>query len=297
MAASPSTVDIEPDTEEQQYHIHLKKGDAGRYVLLPGDPGRCATIAEYFDDAKMIASNREYTTFTGYLLGEKVSCCSTGIGCPSTAIAVEELIKTGSDTFIRVGTSGGMQPGTRTGDVAIVTGAIRDEGTSQQYLPLEFPAVADPDVVLCAREAATHLDIPYRCGVTHSKDSFFGETEKDRMPMHFELKRRWEQWIAGGAICSEMESATIFVLASIHRKRAGSVNTMCAKDEHLPKNLEGKKLFTEDRAGLVAIEALKRLITRDREAAEKLKMPPPIQSNVLSNSNPDQQPTKHQRTA
>ena len=100
MAASPSTVDIEPDTEEQQYHIHLKKGDAGRYVLLPGDPGRCATIAEYFDDAKMIASNREYTTFTGYLLGEKVSCCSTGIGCPSTAIAVEELIKTGSDTFI-----------------------------------------------------------------------------------------------------------------------------------------------------------------------------------------------------
>ena len=296
-AASSTSKPEAEEEEEVQYHIHLRTGDAGRYVLLPGDPGRCKQIAAHFDDAKMITSNREYTTYTGYLLGEKVSCCSTGIGCPSTAIAVEELIKTGSDTFIRVGLSGGMQPGTRTGDIAVVTGAIRDEGTSKQYLPLEFPAVADADVVLTLREAATHLDIPYRCGVTHSKDSFYGETEKDRMPMHFELKRKWESWINGGAICSEMESATIFVLASIHRKRAGSVNTMCAKDEHLPKNLEGKKLFTEDRAGLVAIEALKRLITRDREAAEKLKMPPPIQSNVLSNSNPDQQPTKHQRTA
>ena len=111
-----------------QYHIKLKAGDVGRYVLLPGDPGRCERIAKYFDGAVKIAQNREYTTYTGTLLGEKVSVVSTGIGCPSTAIAVEELVKIGADTFIRVGTSGGIQPDTKTGEVAIVTGAIRDEG-------------------------------------------------------------------------------------------------------------------------------------------------------------------------
>lgn len=236
-------------------------------LLCPGDPGRCETIASYFDNPKRIASNREYTTYTGTLLGEKVSVCSTGIGCPSTAIAVEELVKTGSDTFIRVGTSGGMQPGTKTGEVAVVTGAIRDEGTSRNYLPLEFPAVADPDVVQALREAAAELDIPHRCGVTHSKDSFFGETEKERMPMRHELTERWNQWIAGGAVCSEMESSTIFVLSSVYRKRAGAVNVMCAKDEHLPKDSEAMQLFKGDRAIRIAVEGIKLLIQRDKAAA------------------------------
>ena len=197
-----------------------------RIATPAGDPARSKKIAEYFDDAKFVAQNREFTTYTGTLLGEPVSVTSTGIGCPSTAIAVEELIKIGADTFIRVGTSGGMQPETRTGDVAVVTGAIRDEGTSRAYLPLEFPAVADPDVVHHLRRSAAHLDIPHRTGVTHSKDSFFGETEKERMPMSQELARKWDHYCAGGAICSEMEAATLFVVTSIHRKRAGAVNTM-----------------------------------------------------------------------
>ncbi|UCF60977.1 MAG: nucleoside phosphorylase, partial [Anaerolineaceae bacterium] len=124
--------------EAVQYHIQLKPGDVGRYVFLPGDPGRCEKIAAFFDDPQFVAQNREFTTYTGTLLGEKVSVVSTGIGCPSAAIAVEELIKIGADTFIRVGTSGGIQPDTKTGDVAIVTGAIRDEGTTPQYLPIEF---------------------------------------------------------------------------------------------------------------------------------------------------------------
>ncbi len=131
------------------FHLHIKEGDVGRYVLLPGDPGRCEKIAAYFDDAHFVSQNREYVIWTGSLLGEKVSVASTGIGCPSTAIAVEELVDVGADTFIRVGSSGAMQPHARMGDVAIITGAIRDEGTTSHYLPIEFPAIADLDVVSC----------------------------------------------------------------------------------------------------------------------------------------------------
>ncbi len=248
----------------KQYHVQLGEGDVGRYVLLPGDPGRCEKIAAYFDNPRLMAQNREYTTYTGTLLGEKVSVTSTGIGCPSAAIAVEELIKIGADTFIRVGTSGGMQPGIKTGDIAIVSGAIRDEGTTSHYLPIEFPAVADVDVVLALRQAARNLGLPHWVGVSHSKDSFFGEVEKERMPIAGRLRSRWDAWIAGGAICSEMESAAIFILASIHRKRAGGVMMMVAKDEGLPKDEEGKKLFHGDRAIRTAIEAIKLLIEQDR---------------------------------
>jgi uridine phosphorylase len=248
----------------KQYHIQLTEGDIGRYILLPGDPGRCEKIAKFFVDPKLIAQNREYTTYTGTLLGEKVSATSTGIGCPSTAIAVEELIKIGADTFIRVGTSGGMQPGTKTGEIAIVTGAIRDEGTTSQYLPIEFPAVADPDVVMALRQSAEKLSLPFKIGVSHSKDSFYGEVEHQRQPMPDYLAQRWQAWIAGGAICSEMEAAAIFIIAGIHKVRAGGVMMMVAKDEGLPKDEEGKNLFHGDRAIRTAIEAIKLLIEQDR---------------------------------
>ncbi|OGO20472.1 MAG: uridine phosphorylase [Chloroflexi bacterium RBG_16_48_8] len=249
-----------------QYHIQLKKGDVGRYILLPGDPGRCEKIAAFFDSPQFVAQNREYTTYTGSLLGEMVSVVSTGIGGPSTAIAVEELIKIGADTFIRVGTSGGIQPDTKTGDIAIVTAAIRDEGTSRQYLPIEFPAVADVDVVLALREAAVKLELPYQIGVTQSKDSFYGEIEMDRMPVSDQLHKRWKAWVEGGAICSEMESAAIFILSSIHRKRAGGVMMMVGAGSGLPKTEEEKVLFHGDRAIRTAIEAVKILIEKDRGA-------------------------------
>ena len=249
---------------EAQYHIQLKPGDVGRYVFIPGDPGRSERIAQYFDDPQFIAQNREYTTYTGTLLGEKVSVVSTGIGCPSTAIAVEELIKIGADTFIRVGTSGGIQPGTKTGDLAIVTGAIRDEGTTLHYLPVEFPAVADVDVVNALREGAKRLDYPFKVGITQSKDSFYGETEPDRMPIAEELHQRWDAWIKGGAICSEMESAAIFILSSIHRKRAGGVMMMVGAGEGLPEDEAGKELFHGSRAIETGIEGVKVLIEMDR---------------------------------
>lgn len=249
-----------------QYHIQLKEGDVGRYVLLPGDPGRCQQIANYFDDPCEIAQNREYTSCVGTLHGERVAVVSTGIGCPSAAIAMEELIKIGADTFIRVGTSGGMQPETKTGDIAIVTAAIRDEGTTSHYLPMEFPAVADLDVVNALREGAEKLSLPYQVGVTQSKDSFYGEVESARMPLASHLDARWKAWVQGGAICSEMEAAAIFIIASIHRVRAGGVMMMVCTGEGLPEDEEGKDLFHGDRAIQTAIEGLKILIDRDKES-------------------------------
>ncbi len=251
---------------ELQYHIQMKKGDVGRYVFLPGDPGRCEKIASYFDDPQLVAYNREYKTYTGTLLGEKVSVVSTGIGCPSTAIAVEELIAIGADTFIRIGTSGGMQPGIRTGDVAIVNAAIRDEGTTLHYMPVEFPAVADIDVVLALRTAAQKVGIPYHVGPTQSKDSFYGEIEPERMPVDSRLISRWKAWLAGGAVCSEMEAAAIFIIASIHRKRAGGVMLMASMDESVEETIEEKEAFFDiDRAIRVGIEGMKLLIEKDKQ--------------------------------
>ena len=180
------------------FHLHIREGDIGRYVLLPGDPGRCEKIAQYFDNPRFVAQNREFVTWTGTLLGEKVSVVSTGIGCPSTAIAVEELVDTGADTFVRVGSSGAMQPDVHTGDIVVVSASIRDEGTTAHYLPAEFPAVAHVDVVNAMRSAAKTLGLRHHCGIAQSKDSFYGEVERTRMPMSAHLEERWKAgWPAG----------------------------------------------------------------------------------------------------
>ncbi len=250
------------EAPEVMYHIQMKKGDVGRYVFLPGDPGRCEMIASYFDDPQLIAYNREYKTYTGTLLGEKVSVTSTGIGCPSTAIAVEELIMIGADTFIRVGTSGGMQPHLKAGDLGIVTGAIRDEGTTLHYMPPEFPAVADVDVVLALREAAEKLGYPHHLGISHSKDSFFGQHQPERMPVDSRLLTRWKAWVQGGAICSEMEAAAIFVLSSIYRKRASGIMLIGWNQEG-----DNPEEHVSDLTQLIetAIESVKILIEQDKE--------------------------------
>jgi len=255
---------------ELQYHIQMKKGDVGRYVFLPGDPGRCEKIAAYFDNPQQIAYNREYNTYTGTLLGEKVSVVSTGIGGPSAAIAVEELIAIGADTFIRVGTSGAIQPDTQPGEIAIVNSAIRDEGTTLHYLPVEFPAIADVDVVDALRNAAQNLNIPHRIGTTQSKDSFYGEIQPDRMPLASRLNQRWATWVAGGTICSEMEAATLFILSSIYRTRAGGVMLMMVGlPEKTPETeaeiAEMHTFFDIGRAIQVAIEGVKILIEKDRK--------------------------------
>ena len=214
-----------------QHHIQLNPGDVGRYVLLPGDPGRCEVIARYLDGAVHVATNREYVTYTGSLDGVKVSVTSTGIGCPSAAIALEELVRCGADTFIRVGTSGAIQPGTQSGELAIVTGAIRDEGTSSHYLPMEFPAVADLEVVSALRAAAQSSGVRHRLGITQSKDSFYGEVEPEHSGVTPRLLERWRAWEIGGAICSEMESSALFILGSMLQVRVGGIMIMHGEGE------------------------------------------------------------------
>ena len=148
-----------------QYHLQIKMGDVGRYVILPGDPKRCEKIAAFFDSPKLVGDSREFVTYTGYLDGERVSVTSTGIGGPSASIAMEELVKAGADTFVRVGTCGGMDIDVKSGDLVIATGAIRNEGTSREYAPIEFPAVADIDVVNALIAAAKESGHDWHKGI------------------------------------------------------------------------------------------------------------------------------------
>ena len=253
------------------HHIAILPGEVGRYVLLPGDPGRVEKIASRFLEPRFVASHREYVTWTGTLDGVSVSCTSTGIGCPSTAIAVEELVGAGADTFIRVGTSGAMQPDIRTGDVGVITGAIRDEGTSRHYLPIEYPAVADIDVTAALRDGARDAGIPFHLGVAQSKDSFYGQHEPERMPIAAELGRRWDAWMAGGAICSEMEAATLYIVASVLRVRAGGVMLIFQNLDRTPPTEEDLRNGDVERVIDVAIAGLRRLIAADRAAGRPLE--------------------------
>lgn len=250
---------------EKTFHTDLLPGDVGRYVLLPGAPERAGQIAQYFDSPRLVASKREFHTYTGYLEGEAVSVTSTGVGGPSASIAIEELVMVGADTLIRVGTCGGMQQEVLPGDLVLATGAIRAEGTSAEYLPVEFPAIAHPDVLQALRTAAGQAGFRHHTGIVHCKDSFYCETEFTRMPMHEEISRRWHAWIAGGCLASEMESAVLYVLGSMFRLRTGSVClTVSNKERELSGHLEPPVHDTEP-AIRTAIEALRLLIRADRQ--------------------------------
>lgn len=248
-----------------QYHLQIKEGDVGNYVLMPGDPKRCAKIAAYFEDAKLIADSREYVTYTGYLDGTKVSVTSTGIGGPSAAIAMEELVRAGADTFIRVGTCGGMQPEVKSGDLVIATGAIRAEGTSKEYAPIEFPAVANFKLGRELVQAAEKLELPYHVGVVQCKDSFYGQHEPDVMPVSYELEQKWEAWKRLGCLASEMESAALFVVASHLKVRCASVFLTVANQERERMGLDNPVVHDTDGAIRVAVEAVRSLIAQEKK--------------------------------
>ena len=250
----------------RQYHIQVAKGEVGRYVILPGDPKRCEKIARYFDDPVFVADNREYVTYTGTLDGVKVSVTSTGIGGPSAAIAMEELYRCGADTFLRIGTCGGMQPRVKSGDVVIATGAIRMEGTSREYAPMEFPAVADIDIINAMAAAAKEKGCPFHTGVVQCKDSFYGQHEPETKPVGYELMNKWEAWKRLGCLASEMESAALFIVASYLGVRAGSCFLVVANQEREKLGLENPVVHDTDMAIQVAVEAIRRLIRQDREA-------------------------------
>lgn len=248
----------------RQYHIHCVEGDVGRYCFLPGDPGRCESIAAYFDDPVHIGMNREYNIYTGYLLGEKVSVCSTGIGGPSAAIAMEELHNIGADTFIRVGTCGGIDMNVMPGDVVVATGAIRFEHTSLEYAPIEFPSVADFDVTAALKTVGEALGYRVHTGVVQCKDAFYGQHSPEKSPVYYDLLQKWDSWKRLGVKASEMESAALFVVAA-------ALGVRCGSCFHVVWNQEREKAglampMTEDTTGAVrvGIEAVKRLIASDK---------------------------------
>ena len=247
-----------------QFHIHCKEGDVGRYVFLPGDPGRCEAIASFFDNPVHVSQNREYNIYTGTLLGEKVSVCSTGIGGPSASIAMEELVAIGADTFIRVGTCGGIALDVQPGDVVVATGAVRFEHTSLEYAPIEFPAVADFGIAAALKAAGEDLGYRVHTGVVQCKDSFYGQHSPEKSPVYYELLQKWESWKRLGVKASEMESAALFVVAA-------ALGVRCGSCFHVVWNQEREKAglympMTEDTSGAVkvGIEAMKRLIRQDQ---------------------------------
>lgn len=250
-----------------QYHLQIRKGDVGRYVIMPGDPKRCEKIASHFEKAELVADNREYVTYTGYLDGKKVSVTSTGIGGPSAAIAMEELVKCGADTFIRVGTCGGMDINVKGGDIVVATGAIRMEGTSKEYAPIEYPAVADLEVSNALVEAAKTCGYNYHAGVVECKDSFYGQHEPDTKPVSYELLNKWEAWLRMGCKASEMESAALFIIANYLRVRVGSDFLVIGNQEREKAGLENPIVHDTESAIKVAVEALHILIKKDREKA------------------------------
>ncbi len=253
----------------KQFHIHCVAGDVGRYVILPGDPGRCAAIAALFDEAHHIAQNREFNIYTGTLLGERVSVCSTGIGGPSASIAMEELHQIGADTFLRTGTCGGIDLDVRSGDIVVATGAIRYEHTSQEYAPLEYPAVPDLDLTLALRDAALAMGKTVHTGVVHCKDSFYGQHSPEKSPMAAELQEKWRIWKRLGVKASEMESAALFVAADALGCRCGSCFHVIWNQERELAGLDQDMSEDTSAAVRVAVDALRRIITQDRARAKK----------------------------
>lgn len=249
----------------RQYHIQVAKGEVGRYVILPGDPKRCVKIAQYLENPVLIADNREFTTYTGTLDGVKVSVTSTGIGGPSASIAMEELYRCGADTFVRIGTCGGMQPDVKSGDIVIATGAVRMEGTSKEYAPIEYPAVADLDITNALVQSCKEMGLTYHAGVVECKDAFYGQHEAERMPVSYELLNKWEAWKRMGCKASEMESAALFIAASHLKVRCGSNFLVVGNQERNALGMDNPMVHDTECAIKVAVEAIRKLIKQDAE--------------------------------
>ena len=252
---------------EKMYHIGLSKEDIknAKYAILPGDPGRVPKIAACLDNPRKIGVNREYTSYLGTLKGEPVLVMSTGMGGPSTAIAVEELAAIGVENLIRVGTSGGMQLDVDAGDLVIAQAAIRQEGTSKEYAPIEFPAVANIDLVNALKKAADELEYPNHIGIVHCKDSFYGQHDPDRMPVSYELENKWEAWIKAGALCSEMETASLYTVSSTLRIKAAAILLVIWNQEQEKRGLSQKQDFDVDKEIFVTIKAISNMIKEQKQ--------------------------------
>jgi len=248
----------------KQYHIGFDETHGSKYAILPGDPGRVEAIAKYLDNPRFYCQNREYTTWLGELDGQTIMVMSTGMGGPSTAIAVEELFQTGIHTFIRVGTCGGMAENVIGGDVVIATGAIRQEGTSKEYVPVEFPAIADLTVTNALVQGAKNIGANWHAGVVQCKDSFYGQHSPDRMPTDEDLRKNWKAWIKAGCLASEMESAALYIVAQVLGARSGCVLNVVWNQEREAKGLSNPEVHDTSAAIKTAVEAVRILIAQDK---------------------------------
>lgn len=249
--------------KELQFHIKCRHGDVGKYCILTGDPGRCRHIADYLKDARLVASNREFTVYTGMLEGAAVSVASTGIGGPSAAICMEELANIGADTFIRIGTCGGIKTDVCAGDVVIAQASIRQEGTTYEYAPAGYPATADFEVLCALNEASHEEGAVTHVGVVQSKDSFYGQHSPEKMPVSYELINRWNAYKQLGVLASEMESAALFVVAASRGLRCGALFAVIWNQEREKAGLDQKEFLDTDLAIRCAVGAIKKLIEKD----------------------------------
>lgn len=250
-------------SEQKQMHIYLTKEQGAKYVFVPGSPERAGRIAKHFDNYKLIAQNREFTTYEGYLEGERVLVTSTGIGGPSAAICMEELHKVGADTFIRIGTCASLSQKVKYGDIVIPNGVIKMEGTSSHYVPVEFPAVPNYELVKHLETASNTLGYEPKIGVNITKASFYTQTEAELKPVGVELQNRWNSYIRGGAETTSMEEATLFSVASALGIRCASVLVSCT-DADNSKKTNHYSLDIEAEVIKVGIEAMRNVIKADR---------------------------------
>lgn len=251
---------------QTEYHIKCTSEDIGRYVIVPGDPGRCEAIAKHFDEYHFVSQNREYCIYSGMLDGEKVSVCSTGIGGPSAAIAFEELIHCGADTFLRVGSCGGIAINVKSNDIVVATGAVRYEHTSREYAPIEYPAVPDFEMTGLVRDAAFEMGKQVHLGVVQCKDSFYGQHDPNSSPVGYELNAKWEAWKKLGVLASEMESAALFVVCAARGVRAASCFHVIWNQEREAAGLDQDMSTDMSVLAELAVRSMRKVI-----AADKLK--------------------------
>ncbi|NWF97225.1 MAG: nucleoside phosphorylase [Candidatus Thorarchaeota archaeon] len=240
--------------KEREYHIGVAPGELPELVLLPGDPDRARLIAEsFFQSPEQVAKKREYWSFRGKHHGVGVAVCSTGIGCPAAAIALEELIRVGCTTFIRVGTAGAIDPTLCSGDLVILTGVVRNDGTSRQYVPIEFPAVADFGLIQLLTEQATARGVRFRVGIGHSKDAFYSEfPHMVASPEH--QRQQWESLRRARVIATEMESAALYTIGHLRGVRVATICTIVG--ESVDKEARIDRLPPLDNMVLTALDAL-----------------------------------------
>lgn len=249
--------------EEKLFHIAITREQGAEYAILPGDPGRVEKIAQFIDNAKPLAQNREFKSYSGTICGKRVIIMSTGIGGASAAIALEELAMAGLKAAIRIGTCGGMQTEIVPGDLIIPTGAVRMEGTSKEYAPIELPAVADFDVLTALVNAAKQNGYLFHTGVVQSKDSFYGQHNPSSMPVGYELENKWNAWKQCGVLASEMETAALFTVAQVRKIKMGCVLHALWNQERTKQGINDNSNFDTETAIKTAVDALKILMNSE----------------------------------